>query len=407
MATFFVKYPRFARLIDLFLPVLATLAALGVGAIMLQLMGANPITAYRALLSGAFGSTNALADTIVRATPLLLVALGICIAFRAGVINIGGEGQLVAGAILGTLVALQFPDAPGIVIIPIGLIAGFIGGAIWGAIPGVLKAYFNVNEILSTIMLNIIAVQGMNYLLRGPMIDPVQAQAASRIPQTARFAQAFDLPRWVPTRLHLGALIAVILAFLVYILLWRTTVGYRIRAVGLNPDASRYAGINVKRNIVLALLLSGAFAGLAGSIQVYGVHHRMFTDGSLAGFTGSAGFNGIVAALFGRLNPIGAIPASFVFGALIVGANSLQRTMQVPAALSTVLNGLVVIFVVSTEIFSRRLNRSRRIGTETVSISQTKPEAPPVGQTELEMAPVSPAESSASPVLDIEGETSQ
>ncbi|MCZ2114809.1 MAG: ABC transporter permease [Anaerolineae bacterium] len=407
MVTFFAKYPRFARLIDLFLPVLATLAALGVGAIMLQLMGANPITAYRALLNGAFGSTNALADTIVRATPLLLVALGICIAFRAGVINIGGEGQLVAGAILGTLVALQFPDAPGIVIIPAGLIAGFIGGAIWGAIPGVLKAYFNVNEILSTIMLNIIAVQGMNYLLRGPMIDPVQAQAASRIPQTARFAQAFDLPRWVPTRLHLGALIAVILAFLVYILLWRTTVGYRIRAVGLNPDASRYAGINVKRNIVLALLLSGAFAGLAGAVQVYGVHHRMFTDGSLAGFTGSAGFNGIVAALFGRLNPIGAIPASFVFGALIVGANSLQRTMQVPAALSTVLNGLVVIFVVSTEIFSRRLNRSRRIGTETVSISQTKPEAPPVGQTELEMAPVSPAESSASPVLNIEGETSQ
>ncbi len=407
MVTFFAKYPRFARLIDLFLPVLATLAALGVGAIMLQLMGANPITAYRALLNGAFGSTNALADTIVRATPLLLVALGICIAFRAGVINIGGEGQLVAGAILGTLVALQFPDTPGIVIIPAGLIAGFIGGAIWGAIPGVLKAYFNVNEILSTIMLNIIAVQGMNYLLRGPMIDPVQAQAASRIPQTARFAQAFDLPRWVPTRLHLGALIAVILAFLVYILLWRTTVGYRIRAVGLNPDASRYAGINVKRNIVLALLLSGAFAGLAGAVQVYGVHHRMFTDGSLAGFTGSAGFNGIVAALFGRLNPIGAIPASFVFGALIVGANSLQRTMQVPAALSTVLNGLVVIFVVSTEIFSRRLNRSRRIGTETVSISQTKPEAPPVGQTELEMAPVSPAESSASPVPNIEGETSQ
>ena len=239
---------------------------------MLQLLGANPITAYGALLNGAFGSQNALADTIVRATPLLLVALGICIAFRAGVINIGGEGQLVAGAILGTLVGLWFPDAPGIVIIPAALVAGFIGGAIWGGIPGILKAYYNVNEILSTIMLNIIAVQGMNYLLRGPMIDPAQASLASRIPQTARLAQAFDLPRWVPTRLHLGALIAVILAFLVYIFLWRTTTGYRIRAVGLNPDASRYAGINVKRNIVLALLLSGAFAGLAGAVQVYGVH---------------------------------------------------------------------------------------------------------------------------------------
>ena len=377
MLDFFAKYPRLGRLFDLLLPLLATLAALGVGAVMLQLLGANPISAYSALLNGAFGSQNALADTIVRATPLLLVALGICIAFRAGVINIGGEGQLVAGAILGTLVGLWFPDAPGIVIIPVALVAGFIGGAIWGGIPGILKAYYNVNEILSTIMLNIIAVQGMNYLLRGPMIDPAQASLASRIPQTARLAQAFDLPRWVPTRLHMGALLAVILAFVVYIFLWRTTIGYRIRAVGLNPDASRYAGINVKRNVVLALLLSGAFAGLAGAVQVYGVHHRMFTDGSLAGFTGSAGFNGIVTALFGKLNPIGAIPAAFIFGALIVGANSLQRAMQVPAALITALNGLVVVFVVSSDIFSRRLARSRQIGTEAQESPPSKPSLPP------------------------------
>ncbi len=377
MLDIFVKYPRLGRLFDLLLPLLATLAALGVGAVMLQVLGANPIAAYGALLSGAFGSQNALADTIVRATPLLLVALGICIAFRAGVINIGGEGQLVAGAILGTLVGLAFPEAPAIVIVPLALVAGFIGGAIWGGIPGVLKAYYNVNEILSTIMLNIIAVQGMNYLLRGPMIDPVQLQASSRIPQTARLVQAFDLPRLVPTRLHLGALLAVVLAFVVYIFLWRTTAGYRIRAVGLNPDASRYAGINVKRNIVLALLLSGAFAGLAGAVQVYGVHHRMFTDGSLAGFTGSAGFNGIVVALFGKLNPIGAIPASFIFGALIVGANSLQRAMQVPAALITALNGLVVIFVVSSDIFSRRLARSRQLGVEASSSPPPASSLPP------------------------------
>ncbi|HMT19742.1 MAG TPA: ABC transporter permease [Promineifilum sp.] len=386
MLDFFVRYPRLGRLFDLLLPLLATLAALAVGAVMLQLLGANPINAYGALLNGAFGSQNALADTIVRATPLLLVALGICIAFRAGVINIGGEGQLVAGAILGTFVGLAFPEAPGIVVIPLALVAGFIGGAIWGGIPGVLKAYYNVNEILSTIMLNIIAVQAMNYLLRGPMIDPAQMEVASRIPQTARLAQAFDLPRWTPTRLHLGALLAI-LAFVVYIFLWRTTTGYRIRAVGLNPAASRYAGINVRHNIVLALLLSGAFAGLAGAVQVYGVHHRMFTDGSLAGFTGSAGFNGIVAALFGKLNPIGAIPASLIFGALIVGANSLQRAMQVPAALITALNGLVVVFVVSSDIFSRRLARSRQIGTET----QTTP----------------PATSSRPPALGIEGEASQ
>jgi simple sugar transport system permease protein len=377
MLNVFIKHPRLGRLFDLLLPLLATLAALAVGAVMLQLLGANPPAAYSALLNGAFGSRNALADTIVRATPLLLVALGICIAFRAGVINIGGEGQLVVGAILATLVGLAFPSAPAIVLIPAAMVAGFVGGAIWGGIPGVLKAYYNVNEILSTIMLNIIAVQGMNYLLRGPMIDPVQLEAASSIPQTARLAAAFDLPRLVPTRLHLGALLAVILAFVVYVFLWRTTAGYRIRAVGLNPDAARYAGINVKRNIVLALLLSGAFAGLAGAVQVYGVHHRMFTDGSLAGFTGSAGFNGIVAALFGKLNPLGAIPASFIFGALIVGANSLQRAMQVPAALITALNGLVVVFVVSSDIFSRRLARNRQIGAESSSSAPPEPSLSP------------------------------
>lgn len=406
MVDVFIKYPRLGRLFDLALPLLATLAALGVGAIMLQLLGANPIKAYGALLNGAFGSTNAVADTIVRATPLLLVALGICIAFRAGVINIGGEGQLVAGAILATLIGLKMPDAPGIVIIPLALIAGFVGGAIWGGIPGVLKAYYNVNEILSTIMLNIIAVQGMNYLLRGPMIDPAQMEVSSRIPQTARLAQAFDLPRWVPTRLHLGALIAVILAFLVYILLWRTTVGYRIRAVGLNPEASRYAGIRVRRNIVLALLLSGAFAGLAGAVQVYGVHHRMFTDGSLAGFTGSAGFNGIVAALFGKLNPIGAIPASFIFGALIVGANSLQRAMQVPAALITALNGLVVVFVVSSDIFSRRLARSRQIGAE-ASASEAGTNIKSDIGADLKPATTESVPAETSPALNVEGEASK
>lgn len=362
MLNFLAMHPRLGRLFDLFLPLLATLAALGIGAIMLQLLGANPVVAYGELLKGAFGSTNAIADTIVKATPLLLVALGICIAFRGGVINIGGEGQLVVGAIFATLLGLWFPEAPALILVPAALFAGFLGGALWGGLAGVLKAYYNVNEILSTIMLNIIAVQGMNYLLRGPLIDPAQLeQNTSRIPQTARLVKDFDLPRWIPTRLHLGALIAVVLAVLVFVLLWRTTVGYRIRAVGLNRDASRYAGMNVKRNIVLALLLSGAFAGLAGAVQVYGVHHRMFTDGSAAGFTGSAGFNGIVVALFGKLHPLGAIPASFIFGALLVGANSLQRAMQVPAALITALNGLVVVFVVSSDIFSRRLARRRQI----------------------------------------------
>jgi len=353
----------FAQIIDALLPVFATLAALALGAVMLLVLGANPIKAYGALLEGAFGSGNALAETAVKAVPLLLVGLGICIAFRANVINIGGEGQMIMGAIFGTVVGLVMVGGPGWLVITLALVAGFVGGAIWGAIPGALKAYFGVNEILSTVMMNAIAVQIMNLLLRGPMIDPAQAELASQIPQTAALEQAFRLPRLVPTRLHLGGAIAVGLAILVYILLWRTTLGYRIRAVGQNPDASRYGGIRVRRQIVIALLLSGAFAGLAGVMQVYGLNYRMITDGSASGFTGSAGFNGIVAALFGQLHPIGTIPASFFFGALLVGANKLQRVMQVPSSFIIALNGLVVVFVVSSEVWRRRRQRRRQLAT--------------------------------------------
>lgn len=350
---------RLSTLFDALLPVLATFAALAVGTVMLIILRVNPLEAYAALWEGAFGSTNALAETLVKATPLLLVGLGICISFRGNVINIGGEGQMIIGAIAATLVGLTFTSLPGWLVILMAIGMGFLGGAIWGSIPGVLKAYFRVNEILSTVMMNAIAVQLMNFLLRGPMIDPSQAEKASKIPQTERLLDAFRLPRWAPTRLHIGFLVAIILAILVYILLWRTTLGYRIRAVGHNPDASRYGGIRVRRRIVTALLLSGAFAGLAGAIQVYGVNYRMITDGSASGFTGSAGFNGIVAALFGQLHPVGTIPASIFFGALLVGANKMQRVVQIPSALITTLNGLVVIFVVSSEIWRRRRQRQR------------------------------------------------
>ena len=370
---------NFPQIIDALLPVFATFVALAVGAVMLLLLGANPLRAYGAMVEGAFGSGNALAETAVKAVPLLLVGLGICIAFRANVINIGGEGQMILGAIFATVVGLSLPDWPGWIVITLAILAGFIGGGLWGAIPGALKAYFGVNEILSTIMMNAIAIQIMNYLLRGPMIDPAQAEQASKIPQTAALADAFRLPRLVPTRLHLGAAIAIGLAILVYILLWRTTLGYRIRAVGQNPDASRYGGIRVRRQIVIALMLSGAFAGLAGVMQVYGLNYRLITDGSATGFTASAGFNGIVAALFGQLHPLGTIPASFFFGALIVGANQLQRIMQVPSSFILALNGLVVIFVVSSDIWRRRRQRQRKL--KFTSTAETEP--PLVSEAEV------------------------
>ncbi|MBI5946308.1 MAG: ABC transporter permease [Chloroflexi bacterium] len=370
----FFQSDGLSRLVDSLLPIFATLAALLLGAVMLFLLKVNPIEAYKALWDGAFGSTNAFAETLVKATPLLLVGLGICISFRGDVINIGGEGQMIIGAILATWVGLTFTGLPGWLVVTLSMIAGFLGGAIWGGIPGVLKAYFSVNEILSTVMMNAIAVQLMNFLLRGPMIDPSQAELSSKIPQTARLLEIFRLPRLAPTRLHLGALIAVALAVLVYILLWRTTLGYRIRAVGQNPHASRYAGIKVQRYIVLALLLSGAFSGLAGATQVFGVNYRMITDGSSSGFTGSAGFNGIVAALFGQLHPIMTIPASILFGALLVGANKMQRVVQVPSALVIALNGLVVVFVVSIEFLRRRRQRRRLAAAKQNDESPPSPE---------------------------------
>jgi len=338
-------------------PILAVLIALLVGAVMLALLGTNPWEAYRALFIGAFGSTNALADTVVKATPLLFVGLGICIAFRGGVLNIGGEGQLVTGAIASTAVALAIPTWPGWLIILLALSAGMLAGAIWGGIAGVLKAHLNVNEMLSTIMLNYIAVFGMNYLLRGPMMDPLQIKLGSFTPQTARLPRAADLPRLIPTRLHLGAAIAVVLAVVVYVFLWRTTIGFRIRTAGKNLRAATAAGVRTKRYIILSLVLAGAFAGLGGAVQVLGVHHRMFTDGSAFGFTGNAGFNGIVAALFGQLHPIGTIPASFLLGALLTGANKMQRMMQVPSALIGALNGLLVLLVVGSEYFRRHQAR--------------------------------------------------
>jgi simple sugar transport system permease protein len=366
-------------------PFLSVLAALLLGALMLIALGANPFKAIENLFRGAFGSGNALTETALKATPLLFVGVGITIAFRANVINIGGEGQMVSGGLLSTIVALNAPDMGPFVMIPLVMLAGLVGGAIWGAIPGALKAYYGVNEILSTIMLNVVAVQLMNYLLRGPLIDPLEVERGTRIPQTERLVESADLPRLLGSgRFHIGPLIAILAAVVAYILLWRTPVGYRIRAVGQNADASRYAGIPVKRTIVLALTMSGALCGLAGAVLVFGSEsHRMVTDGSTAGFTGSAGFNGIVAALFGGLHPLWTIPASYLFGGLLVGGLALQRAVQVPSALILALNGLVVIFVVSTDRFRKRLLEKPPVviedGNDAASIEVMTNPGPSVG----------------------------
>lgn len=357
------------RVLDAVPLLIALFLALLVASIMLVALNANPIRAYAAMWEGAFGSENKVAETLVKATPILFVAIGITIAFRGGIINIGGEGQMITGAIVGTAVTLALDAYSSWIVIPAALVGGFVAGGVFGGIAGYLKAHFDVNEILSTIMLNQVAVQTMNFLLNGIMLDS-EVAGFNNIPKTARIEEAAQLPRlFIPlggevvlfdrTRLHWGFAIGVILAILIYIFLWRTSLGYRIRAVGLNQRASRYAGINVKQQMVLSMFLAGGFAGLAGVVQVLGLQYRLQTDGSPTGFTGNAGFNGIVAALFGGLNPIGAIPASIFFGGLLIGAQGMQRAVEVPAALVTAINGLIVVFVVSSQLWSRRRAKQR------------------------------------------------
>ena len=400
---------RFDRLIDALLPLVAVLLAFAVGAVILLAQGVNPIEAYQAMIVGAFGSKNGWADTLVKATPLMLVALGIAIAFRGGMINIGAEGQIIMGALFTTYIGITLGDQlPGWLVIIIGLLAGALAGGIWAAIAGYLKAQLSVNEILSTIMLNQIAIQIGFFLLRGPMIDPAELEAGTNIPHSARLPKPVDMPRftdvaqWLgfsekaadlglegylaelygvmvePTRLHTGFIFAVIMAIIVYIFLWRTTIGYRIRAVGLNPHASRYAGINVKKTMVLSMTLSGMFAGLAGAVDILGLHHRMFEPLAVsAGY----GFAGIVAALFGKLHPLGIIPSSILFGGLLVGGDKMQRAIQTPQVLTQVILGLVVLFVVSTDYFVRRRAR-RRVSVDTSSDDSGPAETPPANSTQ-------------------------
>ena len=340
--------------------------ALLIGAVFILLAKSDPVRAYGVMLSGPFSSKFGLTETLVRATPLLLTGLGIIVSFRSGVLNIGGEGQILIGAIASAGVALTLAGLPSLVLFPLVLLTGAIAGGIWGGLAGFLKARLNVNEILSTVMLNQIAAQLYLLLIRGILIDPQELAYGTGVPQTALVPDAVWLSRLIPgTRLNTGFILALVLAGAVYFLLMKTTVGYRLRAVGAGPEAARYAGINVPFNMVLSMFLAGALAGLAGTVEVLGVHHRALEDIS-AGY----GFSAIVAALFGRLHPIGIVPASILFGALILGADMMQRAVSIPAAIVMVIQGFVILFVVASDVFIRRpelmdrwkLWRSRRSG---------------------------------------------
>lgn len=335
---------------------MALLGALLVGAVFILLAKSDPIRAYQVMLTGPFSSSFGITEVLVRTTPLLLTGLGIIISFRSGVLNIGGEGQILVGAIASAGIALTFSNLPTLILFPLVLLSGAIAGGIWGGIAGVLKAKLNVNEILSTVMLNQIAAQLYLLLIRGVLIDPQEVTYGTGVPQTALVPQAVWLTRLIPgARFNTGFILALVLAVLVYYLLMHTTVGYRLRAVGAGPAAARYAGINVPFYMSLSMVLAGALAGLAGTVEVLGVHHRALED-----ISSGYGFSAIVAALFGRLHPIGIIPASILFGALILGADMMQRAVSIPAAIVLVIQGFVILFVVASDYFIRRpelLNR--------------------------------------------------
>ncbi|HBO36270.1 MAG TPA: ABC transporter permease, partial [Sphaerochaeta sp.] len=324
--------------------ILAILAAMTIGSIILMTIGADVVKTYRVILFEPLKTTLQLSEVLLRAIPLTIIALGISVAYRSGIINIGAEGQMAMGILGTTAVALAFPELPKPVLLPMAILAGAISGGVWGFIPGFLKAKLQVSELLSTVMLNYIAAQFYTFLLRGPMLDPAELTMGSGTPQSMRLSRNLWLDRFLPgTRLHTGLFFALILALLIYLLLWKTSYGYKMRAAGASSRAAKYGGINVTWYLVIAMVISGAFAGMAGAIEIAGVHRR-----AIEGITGGYGFSGIVVALFGGLHPAGIIPASFFFGLLIVGADMTQRMVGVPANMVNVLQGIIILVIVAT-----------------------------------------------------------
>lgn len=322
--------------------VLAVVLALIFCSLLIAALGQSPVRAYAALWNGAFGNIYSITEVLVKATPLLIIGLGIIVAFKGGMFNIGADGQLNLGTIAGVMVMLYLPL--GVLSIPAAILAGFAAGALWGAIPGYLKAKSGVSEVIVTIMLNFVSTLLVSYLVHGPLKDPNDF-----MPQTPVIPKASQFPVLIAdTRLHIGFLLALALAGLVYVFLNWTPLGYKLRAVGVNKSAARYGGVNVPWVSFLAMVLSGGLAGIAGVSEVGGLHHRL-----LEGISPGYGFDAIAVALLGKLSPLGAIVSAILFGALRVGANAMQRDAQVPSNMVYIIQGVVVLFALGSEFFSR------------------------------------------------------
>lgn len=364
-------------------PILSVVLALLFGAILLALAGANPWETYRAMMAGAFGRPEqwregqyfAIVETLVKAIPLMLTGLAVAVAFRMRFWNIGAEGQLVMGGIAAAGVALFFPTLfPFIpqtpwLYLPLMLLVSLLTGAAWAFIPAVLKAYLRVDEIITTLMLNYVAILFYQYLYNVAWKDP----AGFGFPGSAPFPEFTWLPR-LTGRLHWGIFIAILAAAFIWLLMERTRAGYEIRLIGENPTAGRYAGVSLAFNILLVMLLSGGLAGIAGMVEVSGISHRL-----QQGLAVDSGFTGIIVAWLAKLNPWGVLVVAVLMATLLVGGEQIQITMGLPASMSLVLQGAILLFVLGGDIFTRYRLRITRPAAQTTTALTQPVESPTAG----------------------------
>jgi general nucleoside transport system permease protein len=347
------------RLWDLVaLPLLSIALAVAVGAVVMVVsspIGGEPLDmglplkAYGALLQGSLGSFDAIVGTLRVTAPLLLAALGIGLGFKAGLFNIGAQGQFLLGAVGAVMAAQLVHDSDPLVAIPVALAGGLLAGALWGFVPGFLKATSGAHEVVTTIMLNYVALAAVSWLVSGPLRLPLSPQPITNTVGNAA------LPILLGRDGHLGIVIALLFVPLVWFLLYRTTLGFEIRAVGANPDASRYAGMKPRRLVVLTMSVAGALAGLAGAGNVLGINHQM-----TASYSTTVGFDAITVALLGRSNPIGILFAALLFGGMRAGAPLMQIQADVPVELVDVVEAIVLLFLVANTVV-RRLFRLRNV----------------------------------------------
>lgn len=317
------------------IPFLAIILALLVGAIILLVSGANPLEAYWQLLKGAFGTWEYFQRVLEKTTPLIFAGLAVALGFKAGLFNIGAQGQLLLGALMAGFVGFSIKGLPAYIHIPLALLAGMVAGALFAAIPGLLRAYSGAHEVISTIMLNYIAINLSDFFSDGPWKDTSPGNIVAKLPKIEPSATIHAIGP-VPV----GFIVALLTALLIWFVINRTTFGFEINSVGLNPNASKYAGMRTKLLIVAAMVVSGALAGVGGAVETMGVVGRF-----QPGFNTGLGFDGITVALLARNNPIAVIVSSLFLGAMKGGANKMQFYANVPNEIIDIIQGTMLLFV--------------------------------------------------------------